>query len=88
MLATAAFHLIVCLDVCADQFTGVELDSLHSSVQYLRARLKRCTQSSRENSVGQKGQIPGRKNIQDAQIPQLKSSLAKLPLVDGETLKG
>ncbi|GLT31465.1 hypothetical protein SLA2020_061980 [Shorea laevis] len=70
-----------------DQFTGVELDSLNSSIESLRARLSRYTQSSKDNPVSRQRQIPGRNILQDSQISQLKSSLAKLSLINNENSK-
>lgn len=72
---------------CADQFTGVELDSLNSSIESVRARLRRYTQSSKDNPVSRQRQIPGRNILQDAQLSQLKSSLAKLSLINDENSK-
>ncbi|OWM87430.1 nuclear pore complex protein NUP88 [Punica granatum] len=65
-----------------DQFGGVELHALHSSIEALTARLRRCTQSmKKEHTPGKKGPV------QDAQISLLKSSLEKLSLVNSENLK-
>ncbi|XP_022745991.1 nuclear pore complex protein NUP88 [Durio zibethinus] len=68
-----------------DQFTGVELDALQSSIDTLRARLRRYTQSSKANGANQRRKMPGRSHVQDAQISQLKSSLEKLSLVNSES---
>ncbi|KAA3481992.1 nuclear pore complex protein NUP88 [Gossypium australe] len=70
-----------------DQFTGVELDALRSSIDTLRARLKRYTKSSKDNVTTQRRKIPGRNHVQDAQISQLKSSLEKLSLLNSESTK-
>ncbi|XWS07643.1 hypothetical protein CRYUN_Cryun41cG0007100 [Craigia yunnanensis] len=70
-----------------DQFTGVELDALQSSIDTLRARLRRNTQSSKANIANQQRKMPGRNHVQDAQISQLKSSLEKLSLVNSESSK-
>ncbi|OMO76032.1 hypothetical protein COLO4_25704 [Corchorus olitorius] len=70
-----------------DQFTGVELDALQSSIDTLRARLRRSTQSSKDKLANQRRKMPGRNHGQDAQISQLKSSLAKLSLVNSESSK-
>ncbi|KAF4353389.1 hypothetical protein F8388_016350 [Cannabis sativa] len=67
-----------------DQFRGVELDSLHSSISALTARLRRHTQSLKGNASDQRKLISGRKNIQDNQVSLLKSSLEKLSLVNSE----
>ncbi|XP_021295358.1 nuclear pore complex protein NUP88 [Herrania umbratica] len=70
-----------------DQFTGVELDALQASINTLRGRLRRYTQSSKDNLANQQRKMPGRNHMQDAQISQLKSSLAKLSLVNSESSK-
>ncbi|MFQ6647198.1 hypothetical protein Gotur_020121, partial [Gossypium turneri] len=70
-----------------DQFTGVELDALRSSIDTLGARLKRYTKSSKDNLTTQRRKIPGRNHVQDAQISQLKSSLEKLSLLNSESTK-
>ncbi|GAV85598.1 Nup88 domain-containing protein [Cephalotus follicularis] len=68
-----------------DQFRGVELDALRSSIETLRARLRRYTQSPKSNVSNQQRQITGGKN--NAQISQLQSSVAKLSLVNSENTK-
>ncbi|KAK8508334.1 hypothetical protein V6N13_055783 [Hibiscus sabdariffa] len=70
-----------------DQFTGVELDALKSSIDILRARLRRYTQSSKGSVTNQRRKMPGRNNVQDTQIAQLKSSLEKLSLLNSESTK-
>ncbi|GMI87256.1 EMBRYO DEFECTIVE 2789, MODIFIER OF SNC1,7 [Hibiscus trionum] len=70
-----------------DQFTGVELDALKSSIDTLRARLRRYTQSSKDSVTNQRRKMPGRNNAQDTQISQLKSSLEKLSLLNSESTK-
>ncbi|TYG51960.1 hypothetical protein ES288_D10G303100v1 [Gossypium darwinii] len=70
-----------------DQFTGVELDALRSSIDTLGARLKRYTKSSKDNLTTQRRKIPGRNHVQDAQISQLKLSLEKLSLLNSESTK-
>lgn len=72
-----------------DRFTGVELDALHSSIEALNARLQRYAHSPQGNPSNQRRQISGgRKNtIQDDHISLLKSSLAKLSLVNSENTK-
>ncbi|XVE99746.1 hypothetical protein REPUB_Repub03eG0227500 [Reevesia pubescens] len=70
-----------------DQFSGVELDALQSSIDTLRARLRRYTKSSKDNVANQRRKMPGRNHVQDAQISQLKSSLEKLSLVNSESSK-
>ncbi|CAI0415825.1 unnamed protein product [Linum tenue] len=71
-----------------DQLTGVELDALHSSIETLRARQRRyTTQSSKDIISNQRRKIPGRSHVLDAQMSQLKSSLAKLSLINSENAK-
>ncbi|PON37550.1 Nucleoporin [Parasponia andersonii] len=68
-----------------DQFRGVELDALCSSISALTARLRRHTKSLKGNASDQQKLIAGRKKyIQDTQVSHLKSSLEKLSLVNGE----
>ncbi|KAA8534077.1 hypothetical protein F0562_031730 [Nyssa sinensis] len=72
-----------------DRFSQVELDALHSSIEALNARLKRYANSPQGNLSSQQRQISGRRKnyIQDDQISQLKSSIAKLSLVNSENTK-
>ncbi|KAH7548365.1 hypothetical protein JRO89_XS14G0109000 [Xanthoceras sorbifolium] len=70
-----------------DHFTGVELDALQSSIEALRARLRRYTQSAK-GSVGSQQRQTFRKNhVQDTQISQLKSAIERLSLVNSENSK-
>ncbi|KAM7264364.1 hypothetical protein ACFE04_002047 [Oxalis oulophora] len=71
-----------------EHFTGVELDALHSSIETVRARLRKYAQSPKSNVSKQRKQILGRKNYgQDAQISKLQSSIAKLSLVNDENTR-
>ena len=71
--------------VYADQFRGVELDALRSSISALTARLRRHTQSLKGSSPDQQKLISGRKKyVQDMQIFHLKSSLEKLSLINSD----
>uniref|UniRef100_A0A6M2EPA1 Nucleoporin Nup88 n=1 Tax=Populus davidiana TaxID=266767 RepID=A0A6M2EPA1_9ROSI len=70
-----------------DQFTRVELDALRASIDTLRARLGRFTQSLKGDVPNQQRKIVGRNNVLDAQISQLKSSITKLSLVNSENTK-
>ncbi|OAY38426.1 hypothetical protein MANES_10G013600v8 [Manihot esculenta] len=70
-----------------DHFTGVELDALQNSIDTLKARLRRHTQSSKANVLNQPRQLSGKNYVQDIQMSQLKSSLAKLSLVNSENSK-
>ncbi|CAN1174810.1 Nuclear pore complex protein NUP88 [Linum perenne] len=71
-----------------DQLTGVELDALHTSIETLRARQRRyAARSSRDSVSNQQRKIAGRSHVLDSQISQLKSSLAKLSLINAENSK-
>lgn len=71
-----------------DRFRGVELDALRSSIETLNARSRRYVQSSKGSTSNQQRHISGRKNfVEDAQISQLKSAIAKLSLVNSENAK-
>lgn len=80
-----SFYLL--FHYCADHFTGVELDALRNSIDTLKARLRRHTQSSKANVLNQPRQLSGKNYVQDIQMSQLKSSLAKLSLVNSENSK-
>ncbi|KGN50650.1 nuclear pore complex protein NUP88 [Cucumis sativus] len=69
-----------------DHFTDVELDALHTSIDTLTARLRRFTNSSKNNNIVNQQQKMYRRNtyIQGSQISQLKSSLEKLSLLNAE----
>ncbi|KAK6145495.1 hypothetical protein DH2020_022315 [Rehmannia glutinosa] len=71
-----------------DKFTGLELDALTSTIEALRARLKRHKQLTQANSPNQRSQKPGRRGskVQD-DVFELKSSLAKLSLINTENSK-
>lgn len=72
-----------------DHFTDVELDALHTSIDTLTARLRRFTNSSKNNNLVNQQQKMYRRNtyIQGSQISQLKSSLEKLSLLNAENTK-
>ncbi|XP_057980094.1 nuclear pore complex protein NUP88 [Malania oleifera] len=72
-----------------DRFTGVELDAWHSSIEALNARLGRFMQSLQGNASKAQRQTSGRmkNHVRDAQISQLKSSIAKLSLVNSANSK-
>ncbi|KAG6735029.1 hypothetical protein I3842_01G299900 [Carya illinoinensis] len=66
-------------------YTGVELDALHTSIDALAARLRRYTQSPKDNISNRPRQISAKKDFgHDTHISQLKSSLEKLSLVNSE----
>ncbi|XP_048325962.2 nuclear pore complex protein NUP88 [Ziziphus jujuba] len=71
-----------------DQFRGVELDALRSSITALTARLRKHMQYPEGNESMQQSPVSERKNyVQDSQISQLKSLLEKLSLVNAENSK-
>ncbi|KAL0736517.1 hypothetical protein Bca4012_012727 [Brassica carinata] len=73
-----------------DQFTGVEVDALQSSIETLRARVKKSAQKSPKSSVfasTQRKQYSKKNYIQDTGMSQLQSTLAKLSLVNSDNSK-
>ncbi|KAL6980697.1 Nuclear pore complex protein nup88 [Sarracenia purpurea var. burkii] len=70
-----------------DRFTGVELDALNSSIEAVNARIKRYTHSLQRNLSNQRKQSAKKNYVQDDQISQLKSSMAKLSLLNSENTK-
>lgn len=72
-----------------DHYTGVELDALHTSINALAARLRRHSQSPKDNNISNRQrQISAKKDFgHDTHISQLKSSLEKLSLVNSENTK-
>ncbi|KAK2981001.1 hypothetical protein RJ640_023327, partial [Escallonia rubra] len=72
-----------------DRFNQFELDALRSSIGALNARLKRYTSSLQSNIPKQQRQISGRRKnyVQDDEISQLRSSVAKLSLLNTENTK-
>ncbi|KAM5556667.1 nuclear pore complex protein NUP88 [Rosa sericea] len=71
-----------------DQFSGVELDALRSTVNALTARMRRHGQSPKGNVSNQRKLVSRRKDpVQESQISQLKSCLEKLSLVNSENSK-
>lgn len=84
------FNILRDLFVCfsfSDHFEGVELDALHSSIEALRARLRRLTQPPEGSPGNQQRQTLGKNYVQDAQISQLRSLMEKLSLLNSENLK-
>ncbi|XP_047321882.1 nuclear pore complex protein NUP88 [Impatiens glandulifera] len=70
-----------------DQFSGVELDAVRSSVEALNGRLNRYKSSLRRNpSTVQQRLLSGRRKNQalDDQISSLRSSITKLSLLNNE----
>lgn len=73
-----------------DRFTGVELDALRSTIHAVSARLKRLThpQEAKFMEQGRHMTTTSRKSLMpESEISQLKSSLAKLSLVNSENTK-
>ncbi|CAF1790231.1 hypothetical protein HID58_089768 [Brassica napus] len=74
-----------------DQFAGVEVDALQSSIDTLRARVKKSAQKSPKSSVfagTQRKQYSKRNYIQDTTgMSQLQSTLAKLSLMNSDNSK-
>ncbi|KAK4403384.1 Nuclear pore complex protein [Sesamum angolense] len=68
-----------------DNFNGLELDALHSSIEALNGRLKRHMHSPQQaDSPNRQTVRKGNKRIQEDEISQLKSSLEKLSLLNSE----
>ncbi|KAL2558228.1 Nuclear pore complex protein [Forsythia ovata] len=69
-----------------DRFAGVEMDALHSSIEALNARLRRHVHSPQTNFSNQQQQKSRRmaSRVQEDEVSQLKSSLAKLSLLNSE----
>ncbi|KAL5984457.1 hypothetical protein ACLOJK_018562 [Asimina triloba] len=68
-----------------DSLAGMELDAMHSAIEALNARLRRCTESTPGNALNSPRQALGRKNhVSNVQISQLKSALEKLSVVNSE----
>ncbi|KAL2541732.1 Nuclear pore complex protein [Abeliophyllum distichum] len=69
-----------------DRFAVVEMDALHSSIEALNARLRRHVHSPQTNFSNQQKQKSRRmaSRVQEDEVSQLKSSLAKLSLLNSE----
>lgn len=66
------------------------MDALQSSIETLRARVKKSTQKSHKGTVvaaSQKKQYSKKNLIQDTQMSQLQSTLAKLSLMNSDNSK-
>ncbi|KAJ4979170.1 hypothetical protein NE237_009950 [Protea cynaroides] len=73
-----------------DRFTGQELDALRSSIEALNARLRRHSLSPQGNaskSARRQLAIRRKPHLPDAQIAHLRSSIAKLSLINDENSK-
>ncbi|KAL2541728.1 Uncharacterized protein Adt_02706 [Abeliophyllum distichum] len=69
-----------------NRFAVVEMDALHSSIEDLNARLRRHVHSPQTNFSNQQKQKSRRmaSRVQEDEVSQLKSSLAKLSLLNSE----
>ncbi|KAI3799969.1 hypothetical protein L1987_35275 [Smallanthus sonchifolius] len=72
-----------------DRFRGLELDALHTTIEAINGRIKRYSSSPQSKRPNQRRQIAGRRkgNAEDDEISHLKSSIAKLSLVNSENSK-
>uniref|UniRef100_A0A1J3G4Z0 Nuclear pore complex protein NUP88 n=1 Tax=Noccaea caerulescens TaxID=107243 RepID=A0A1J3G4Z0_NOCCA len=74
-----------------DQFAGVEVDALQSSIETLRARVKKSAQKSSPKGTvvagTQKKQYSKKSYIQDTEMSHLQSTLAKLSLMNSDNSK-
>ncbi|ONK77958.1 uncharacterized protein A4U43_C02F12710 [Asparagus officinalis] len=70
-------------------FADVELDALHSSIESLNARVRRCFQSSPVTTSNIKQQSPGRRRdqVSDSQMQKIRSSMELLSLINKENTK-
>ncbi|KAK9061047.1 hypothetical protein SSX86_018227 [Deinandra increscens subsp. villosa] len=72
-----------------DKFRGLELDALRTTIEAINGRIKRYSSSPQSKRPNQRRQIAGRRkgNSEDDEISHLKSSIAKLSLVNSENTK-
>ncbi|KAD7480261.1 hypothetical protein E3N88_03397 [Mikania micrantha] len=72
-----------------DRFRGLELDALHTTIEAINGRITRYSSSPQSKRPNQRRQIAERRkgNSEDDEISQLKSSIAKLSLVNSENTK-
>lgn len=68
-----------------DTFTGMELDALHASIEALSSRLKKHITSSNQTRHHKPGRTVNRR--QEDELSQLRSSLAKLSLINSDNAK-
>ncbi|KVI09973.1 Nucleoporin Nup88 [Cynara cardunculus var. scolymus] len=71
------------------EFRGLELDALRTTIEAINGRVKRHSSSPQHKRPNQRRQIPGRRkgNAEDDEISRLKSSIAKLSIVNSENTK-
>ncbi|KAI3745601.1 hypothetical protein L6452_08002 [Arctium lappa] len=72
-----------------DRFRGLELDALRTTIEAINGRVKIHSSSPQQKRPNQRRQIPGRRkgNTEDDEISNLKSSIAKLSIVNSENTK-
>ncbi|KAJ0705261.1 putative nucleoporin NUP88/NUP82 [Helianthus annuus] len=72
-----------------DKFRGVEIDALHTTIEAINGRIKRYSSSPQSKRPNQRRVIAGRRmsNAEDDEMAHLKSSIAKLSLVNSENTK-
>ncbi|KAL7613161.1 hypothetical protein Lser_V15G08962 [Lactuca serriola] len=72
-----------------DRFRGLELDALHTTIEAINGRIQRYSSSPQTKKPNQRRQIAGRRkgNAEDDEISHLKSSIAKLSIVNNENTK-
>ncbi|KAJ9540689.1 hypothetical protein OSB04_027195 [Centaurea solstitialis] len=72
-----------------DRFRGLELDSLRTTIEAINGRVKRHSSSPQQKRLNQRRPIPVRRkgNAEDDEISNLKSSIAKLSIVNSENTK-
>uniref|UniRef100_A0A251SNV3 Putative nucleotide-binding alpha-beta plait domain-containing protein n=1 Tax=Helianthus annuus TaxID=4232 RepID=A0A251SNV3_HELAN len=72
-----------------DKFRGVEIDALHTTIETINGRIKRYSSSPQSKRPNQRRLIAGRRmsNAEDDEMAHLKSSIAKLSLVNSENTK-
>ncbi|ESQ40478.1 hypothetical protein EUTSA_v10012715mg [Eutrema salsugineum] len=73
-----------------DQFAGVEVDALQSTIETLRARVRKSAPKSPRSTVvagTQKKQYSKKNYIQDTEMSQLQSTLSKLSLMNSDNSK-
>lgn len=72
-----------------DRFRGVELDALWTTIEAINGRIQRFSSSPQSKRPNQRSLIAGRRkgNAEDVEMSHLKSSIAKLSLVNNDNTK-
>ncbi|VVB13360.1 unnamed protein product [Arabis nemorensis] len=73
-----------------DQCVGVEVEALQSSIETLKARVRKSAQKSPKGTViagSQRKQYSKKNYIQDTEMSQLQSTLAKLSIMNSDNSK-